>query len=60
MTLLLSGLCHDISHTGRTNTFEINSLSNLAIRYHDRSVLEQHHAAKTLKLLCVPNTNILI
>ncbi|CAD8201785.1 unnamed protein product [Paramecium pentaurelia] len=57
--LLLSGLCHDVSHTGRTNTFEINSLSNLAIRYHDRSVLEQHHAAKSLKLLCVPNTNIL-
>lgn len=38
--LILSGLCHDVSHSGRTNIFEINSLSNLAIRYHDRSVLE--------------------
>lgn len=38
--LMLSGLCHDVSHTGRTNIFEINSLSNLAIRYHDKSVLE--------------------
>lgn len=38
--LILAALCHDVSHTGRTNTFEINSLSNLALRYHDKSVLE--------------------
>ncbi|CAD8073508.1 unnamed protein product [Paramecium primaurelia] len=57
--LILSGLCHDVSHTGRTNIFEINSLSNLAIRYHDRSVLEQHHAATSIKLLCAPATNII-
>lgn len=57
--LILSGLCHDVSHTGRTNIFEINSLSNLAIRYHDKSVLEQHHAATSIKLLCAPATNII-
>lgn len=39
-TLILSALCHDVDHTGRTNIFEINSLSKLAIRYHDKSVLE--------------------
>lgn len=43
--LLMSGLCHDVNHRGKTNMFEINSFSNLAIRYHDKSVLEQHHAA---------------
>jgi calcium/calmodulin-dependent 3',5'-cyclic nucleotide phosphodiesterase len=37
-TLLISALCHDVAHTGRTNLFEMNSLSPLAIRYHDRSV----------------------
>ncbi|CAD8077401.1 unnamed protein product [Paramecium sonneborni] len=57
--LIMSGLCHDVSHTGRTNIFEINSLSNLAIRYHDKSVLEQHHAATSIKLLCAPATNII-
>lgn len=36
--LLFSALCHDVSHTGRTNAFEINSLSKLAIRYNDKSV----------------------
>ncbi len=35
---IFSGLCHDVSHTGRTNLFEINSRSKLAIRYHDKSV----------------------
>jgi len=44
-SLVFSGLCHDVAHTARTNIFEINSMSKLAIRYHDRSVLEQHHIA---------------
>ena len=39
-TLILSALCHDVGHTGRTNLYEINSLSNLAIRYHDKSVIK--------------------
>ncbi len=34
-SLIFSGLCHDVDHTGRTNVFECNSLSPLAIRYHD-------------------------
>jgi hypothetical protein len=37
-SLILSGLCHDVSHTGRNNLFEVNSLSKLAIRYHDKAV----------------------
>lgn len=45
LALLVSGLCHDVNHTGRTNAFEVNSESELAMRYHDDSVLEQHHAA---------------
>lgn len=36
--LMLSGLCHDIDHTGRTNAFEIASHSRLAIKYNDESV----------------------
>lgn len=40
MTLIISALCHDVGHTGRTNLFEVNSLSMLAVRYHDRNVLE--------------------
>ena len=36
--LLISAFCHDIGHTGKTNTFEVNSESRLALRYHDISV----------------------
>jgi len=53
------GLCHDVSHTARTNLFEVNSMSKLAIRYHDKSVLEQHHLAVTFKILHKKEANIL-
>ena len=39
--LLLSSLCHDVDHTGRNNGFEAASLSKLAIRYHDESVISK-------------------
>ena len=58
--LILSGLSHDVGHTGRTNIFEINSLSDLAIRYHDKSVLEQYHASLTIEILRNPRSNILL
>lgn len=37
-SLIFSGLCHDVSHTGHNNLFEMNCLSKLALRYHDKSV----------------------
>lgn len=58
-SLILGGLCHDVKHTARTNQFEINSQSKLALRYHDRSVLEQHHLAVTFKTLHKDEYNIL-
>ena len=50
-TLLLSCLFHDIDHTGRTNQFEINSMSKYAILYHDLAVLENHHASTAFQIL---------
>jgi calcium/calmodulin-dependent 3',5'-cyclic nucleotide phosphodiesterase len=40
--------------------FEMNSLSKLAIRYHDKSVLEQHHAATAISILQEDDSNILV
>lgn len=37
-TIVLSGLCHDVGHTGFTNLFEIASQSKKAILYNDSSV----------------------
>jgi cAMP-specific phosphodiesterase 4 len=59
LALLLAGLCHDVDHTGRNNAFEINKGTDLAILYHDVSVLEQHHAATAFFILNNPKYNIL-
>lgn len=56
--LLIAAICHDIDHTGRTNMFEVNSKSQLALRYNDKSVLEQHHAAVTFEILMDEDSNI--
>ena len=42
---------HDLDHTGRNNPFEISTHSKLAIRYHDESPLERHHAAILFKII---------
>lgn len=56
--LIFAGLMHDIEHTGRNNLFEINSCSKLAIRYNDNSVLENHHSARSFKILEERKLNI--
>ena len=43
--LLLSAIIHDYDHSGTTNNFHVQSSSNLAILYNDKSVLENHHVA---------------
>lgn len=58
MALTFSGLCHDVSHTAHNNAFEMNSFSKLAIRYNDKSVLENHHLTTTFKILQNPKCNI--
>ena len=39
--LIFSAFCHDANHTGHTNIFEMNSLSKIALKFHDKSVLFQ-------------------
>ncbi|KAM3141805.1 hypothetical protein pb186bvf_006127 [Paramecium bursaria] len=56
---LLSSLCHDVDHTGRTNGFEVARMSKLAIRYNDESVLENHHVSMTFKIIQKDKYNIL-
>ena len=56
---MLSAVCHDVDHTGRTNTFEVSKYSKVALRYNDESVLENHHSAVSFKILCNEKYNIL-
>jgi len=43
--LLISALCHDIGHPGRTTPFLVETQHDLALRYNDKSPLENMHCA---------------
>jgi len=49
--LLVAALCHDLGHPGFTNTFMVDSDSELALRHNDIAVLENHHASLACELL---------
>ena len=56
---IIGALCHDVGHRGKTNAFEINTLSKLSQRYHDVSPLEQYHAAVGMEILWKKENNII-
>jgi hypothetical protein len=58
LIILLSCASHDIDHPGRTNAFEINSRSILALTYNDKSVLENYHLFLFFNFLINTNMNI--
>ena len=58
LSIIIAGLGHDIGHPGLTNTFQVNSLSEMAITYYDISCLENFHLAKLFKTLRKDETNI--
>jgi len=57
--LLLSAVIHDVDHPGNTNTFEINTGSDLAAIYNDKSVLENHHCSTAFRLMRGNNCGVL-
>lgn len=52
-------MVHDFEHGGLTNDFLVNSLDRLAVRYNDRSPLENHHLAAAFNLLQQPDFHFL-
>ncbi|VDK43542.1 unnamed protein product [Anisakis simplex] len=52
MALYTAAAMHDYDHPGRTNAFLVAAEDKKAILYNDRSVLENHHAAESWRLLC--------
>jgi hypothetical protein len=59
LSVIFAALIHDYEHTGHTNNFHVQSSSDLAMLYNDRSVLESHHVSACYRLLKDGNQNIL-
>jgi hypothetical protein len=57
--MLIAAVTHDLGHPGTTNQFQINSYSNLAVLYNDKSVLEHFHASSAFNILNQEKCNIL-
>ncbi|XP_039192772.1 calcium/calmodulin-dependent 3',5'-cyclic nucleotide phosphodiesterase 1C isoform X4 [Crotalus tigris] len=49
--MIFAAAIHDYEHTGTTNNFHIQTRSDTAILYNDRSVLENHHLSAAFRLL---------
>jgi CheY-like chemotaxis protein len=58
-SILLAAVIHDLGHPGLNNNFQIATTSNLALRYNDRSVLENHHCSLAFTLLKKPENDIM-
>jgi len=56
--VLASAICHDIGHPGLTNMFLVETEHELAMRYNDKSPLENMHCAKTFEVVGQPRFNI--
>ncbi len=50
---------HDYGHPGLTNDFLIATSDPLAVRYNDRSPLENHHSAAAFSVLRKPELDVL-
>lgn len=57
--LLISTMCHDMDHPGYSNSYLINARTKLALRYNDKSPLENHHASMCFQTMAKPECNIL-
>jgi len=56
--LVVSAVCHDIGHPGLNNPFLVETSHDLAIRYNDRSPLENMHCAKLFEIVSQPKTAV--
>ena len=55
----MSAMVHDFEHGGLNNDFLVKSSDILAIRYNDKSPLENHHLAGAFSVMRLPECNFM-
>jgi len=55
--MYMAAAVHDFEHPGFNNPYLVNTRHELAIRYNDKSPLENHHAASAFALMNQENNN---
>nr|XP_048281870.1 calcium/calmodulin-dependent 3',5'-cyclic nucleotide phosphodiesterase 1A isoform X2 [Myodes glareolus]XP_048281871.1 calcium/calmodulin-dependent 3',5'-cyclic nucleotide phosphodiesterase 1A isoform X2 [Myodes glareolus] len=60
LAMIFAAAIHDYEHTGTTNNFHIQTRSDAAMLYNDRSVLENHHVSAAYRLLQEEEMNIFV
>mmetsp|Transcript_117624 Transcript_117624/g.305224 ORF Transcript_117624/g.305224 Transcript_117624/m.305224 type:complete len:897 (+) Transcript_117624:2-2692(+) len=56
--LLTAALCHDLGHEGMTNPFLVETQHDLALRYNDKSPLENMHCSLLFQICNTAETNV--
>jgi hypothetical protein len=56
---IIAASIHDVDHPGYNNFFMIATMSPIALRYNDVSVLEHYHCAKGFEIMSNPACNIM-
>jgi hypothetical protein len=56
--LLVAAISHDVDHQGLNNAFHVKAKTPIGMLYEDRPVLEMHHLATAIRLLEMPDHNI--
>ena len=59
-SICIAAMCHDLAHPGKNNAFESKINSPLAIRYNDKSIYENMHAATTFEILSDPAADVFL
>ncbi|GLI63026.1 hypothetical protein VaNZ11_005886 [Volvox africanus] len=59
MAAYFAAIIHDHGHPGLTSDFLISTSDPLAVRYNDRSPLENHHGASFFALMQQPGMNVM-
>lgn len=56
--MIIGGACHDHEHPGVNNVYLVETRDEVAIKYNDVSVLENHHVASSFSLIQQEKYNI--